>query len=141
MHFLIINGPNLHNIGLREPEIYGNLIFDEFFNKLQKDFPNIELDYFQSHIEGEIIQRLHKAENESLDGVILNAGSYTHSSVGIRDAISAIDTPVVIVHISNVYARETFRSKNIIAKDCYGVIAGFGLDSYKLAVLSLSINR
>ncbi len=136
MHLLIINGPNLHNIGLREPEIYGNLRFDEFFMSLKLEFPKIILDYFQSHIEGEIIDKLHVAESESYDGVILNAGSYTHSSVGIRDAISAIGIPVVVVHISNVYSREQFRKKNIIAKDCAGIITGFGLNSYKLAILT-----
>ena len=137
MHILIINGPNLHNIGSRETDIYGELNFNDFLESLKKDFPDIKISYFQTHIEGEIVSKLHFADNEKYDGVVLNAGAYSHSSVAIRDAILSIKIPVIKVHISNIYAREPFRQKNVIAGVCNGIITGFGLNSYRLAVLGL----
>ena len=137
MKLLIINGPNLGNIGKREPEIYGHEDFTPFLESLKADFPNVNLSYFQSHHEGEIVAKLHEANEQKYDGIILNAGAYSHSSYAIRDAVAAISVPVVMVHISNVYARENFRHENVIAANCKGVITGFGLKSYKLAVESL----
>ena len=133
---LIINGPNLGNIGRREPEIYGHEDFEPFLESLRKEFSEHEIQYFQSHYEGEIVEKTHSAEEENYDGIILNAGAYSHSSYSIRDAVAAIKVPVVMVHISNVYARESFRHENVIAAKCKGVITGFGLKSYKLAVRS-----
>lgn len=135
MHIQIINGPNLNLLGMREPEIYGVSSFDEYFNKLKKLYPEISFDYFQSNIEGEIIDKIH-AVGFSADGIILNAGAYTHTSVAIHDAIKAVNTPVVEVHISNVHARESFRHHSFLAAACKGVIAGFGMNSYRLAVES-----
>ena len=135
MKLLIINGPNLNLLGTREPEIYGNQTFKEYFHDLQKKFENIELSYFQSNIEGEIIDMLHDARKE-FDGVILNAAAYTHTSVAIADAIKAIETPVVEVHISNTHARESFRHKSYLSPVVKGVILGFGLKSYDLAIQS-----
>ena len=132
----IINGPNLNLLGIRESEIYGNQTFETYFNHLQAKFPNVELMYFQSNVEGEIINKLHEA-GFSCDGIVLNAAGYTHSSVAIADAVKSISAPVVEVHISNVYAREEFRHKSLIATNCKGVIAGFGLLSYDLAIQSL----
>lgn len=136
MQVQIINGPNLNLLGSREPGIYGEESFSVFLERLKSDYPNIEISYFQSNIEGEIINQLHET-GFSYDGIILNAGGYTHTSVAIRDAIKAIKTPVVEVHISNVYAREEFRHKSMLTAVCMGVIAGFGLNSYKLAIESL----
>jgi 3-dehydroquinate dehydratase-2 len=136
MQVQIINGPNLNLLGSREPGIYGEESFSEFLDRLKSDYPNIEISYFQSNVEGEIINQLHET-GFSYDGIILNAGGYTHTSVAIRDAIKAIKTPVVEVHISNVYAREEFRHKSMLTAVCMGVIAGFGLNSYKLAIESL----
>lgn len=136
MQVQIINGPNLNLLGSREPGIYGEESFSEFLNRLKSDYSNIEISYFQSNIEGEIINQLHET-GFGYDGIILNAGGYTHTSVAIRDAIKAIKTPVVEVHISNVYAREEFRHKSMLTAVCMGVIAGFGLNSYKLAIESL----
>ena len=136
MQVQIINGPNLNLLGSREPGIYGEESFSEFLDRLKSDYPNIEISYFQSNVEGEIITQLHET-GFSYDGIILNAGGYTHTSVAIRDAIKAIKTPVVEVHISNVYAREEFRHKSMLTAVCMGVIAGFGLNSYKLAIESL----
>ena len=136
MQIQIINGPNLNLLGNREPGIYGEESFSEFLDRLKSDYPNIEISYFQSNIEGEIINQLHET-GFNYDGIILNAGGYTHTSVAIRDAIKAIKTPVVEVHISNVYAREEFRHKSMLTAVCMGVIAGFGLNSYKLAIESL----
>ena len=133
MKILIINGPNLNLLGKREKDIYGSQSFEVFFEKLKKEFPNIELEYFQSNVEGEIINKLHEV-GFSFDGIILNAGGYTHTSVAIADAIAAIETPVIEVHISNVYAREDYRHISLMAKYCKGVIAGFGLNSYRLAL-------
>jgi len=135
MKLLIINGPNLNLLGTREPEIYGNQTFKEYFDDLQKKFEKIKLSYFQSNIEGEIIDMLHDAGKE-FDGVILNAAAYTHTSVAIADAIKAIETPVVEVHISNTHARESFRHKSYLSPVVKGVILGFGLKSYDLAIQS-----
>tara|TARA_B100000953_G_scaffold295186_1_gene286005 strand:+ start:8072 stop:8485 length:414 start_codon:yes stop_codon:yes gene_type:complete len=135
MKLLIINGPNLNLLGTREPEIYGNQTFKEYFDDLQKKFEKIKLSYFQSNIEGEIIDMLHDARKE-FNGVILNAAAYTHTSVAIADAIKAIETPVVEVHISNTHARESFRHKSYLSPVVKGVILGFGLKSYDLAIQS-----
>ncbi|CAG5079799.1 type II 3-dehydroquinate dehydratase [Parvicella tangerina] len=129
---LIINGPNLNLLGKREPSIYGDISFEDFFQRL-KDKNGVELSYFQSNVEGEIIDKLHEV-GFSFDGIILNAGGYTHTSVSIADAIAAISSPVIEVHLSNVYAREEYRHNSLIAKNCVGVISGFGLDSYSLAI-------
>jgi len=129
----IINGPNLNLLGTREPEIYGNQTFEAYFERLQMKFPNIDLLYFQSNVEGEIINKLHEIGFD-FDGIILNAAGYSHTSVSIADAVKAIQTPVIEVHISNIYAREEFRHKSLIAPNCKGVIAGLGLLSYNLAV-------
>lgn len=132
---MIINGPNLNLLGVREPTVYGNQSFTDYLETLKKKFPGVQLDYFQSNVEGELINKLHEV-GFSYDGIILNAGGYTHTSVAIADAISAIKTPVIEVHISNIYAREEFRHNSIIAGKCKGSISGFGLDSYRLAVES-----
>lgn len=129
----IINGPNLNLIGVREKSIYGENSFDTFFSKLQSDYPNVTIDYFQSNVEGEIINKLHET-GFTFDGIIINAGGYTHTSVAIADAIAAITTPVIEVHISNIFARETFRHNSLLASKCKGVITGLGLDSYRLAL-------
>ena len=134
-NIIIINGPNLNLLGKREPEIYGSKTFDAFFNELQSDFPQFKLDYFQSNIEGELIDQLHKVGFSS-DGIILNAAAYTHTSVGLGDAIKAIDTSVIEVHISNTFAREDFRHTSYITPNAKGLILGFGMDSYRLAVES-----
>lgn len=141
MKLLIINGPNLGNIGRREPEIYGHEDFDSYQESLKKEFSEHEIHYFQSHHEGEIVAKLHKAAEDGYDGIILNAGAYSHTSYAIRDAVAAIETPVVMVHISNVYARENFRHGNVIAAKCKGVITGFGLKSYELAVRSFATSN
>ena len=135
MKIIIINGPNLNLLGKREPEIYGANSFDDYFKELQIKFSDVDLSYFQSNIEGEIIDQLHEV-GFSFDGVILNAAAYTHTSVGIGDAVKAITTPVIEVHISNVHAREEFRHHSYIAANAKGVIAGFGLKSYDLAIES-----
>lgn len=133
MNIIIINGPNLNLLGQRETSIYGSGTFEDFFSILKKDFPGHTLNYFQSNIEGELIDQLHLHGFNS-DGIILNAGGYTHTSVAVADAVAAIRTPVIEVHISNVYAREEYRHVSLMAKNCKGVIAGFGLDSYRLAI-------
>lgn len=135
MKICIINGPNLNLLGKREPEIYGSLTFEDFFSTLKKKYADVELDYFQSNVEGELINKLHEV-GFSFDGVVLNAGAYTHTSVAIGDAIKGINTPVIEVHISNVHARESFRHTSYIAPVAKGVIAGFGLQSYELAIES-----
>jgi len=132
---IIINGPNLNLLGLREPSIYGNKTFEEFLSGLKEKYSNVELDYFQSNIEGEIINKIQET-GFSYDGIILNAAAYTHTSIGIGDAIKAVQRPVIEVHISNVYSREKFRHKSYIAPNVKGVIAGFGMNSYELALLS-----
>jgi 3-dehydroquinate dehydratase-2 len=132
----IINGPNLNLLGKREPEIYGNEGFKGYLQKLKVEFPSVEFSYFQSNIEGEIIDKLHDVGFD-VDGIILNAGAYTHTSIAIGDAVKAITSPVVEVHVSNVFQREDFRHVSYIAPVAMGSISGFGLDSYKLAVLGL----
>jgi len=135
MKLIIINGPNLNLLGKREPSVYGEASFDSFFEKLQNEFPDIDLEVFQSNVEGELINKLHEI-GFSYDGIILNAGGYTHTSVSITDAIGSIITPVVEVHISNIFAREDYRHVSLIASKCKGSISGFGLDSYRLAIRS-----
>jgi 3-dehydroquinate dehydratase-2 len=133
MKIQIINGPNLNLLGVREPDVYGSLTFEDYLQELVTFYPEIEISYFQSNIEGEIINKLHET-GFSCDGIVLNAGAYTHTSVAIHDAVKSIQTPVVEVHISNVYAREPFRHQSMLAGACKGVIAGFGFDSYRLAI-------
>ena len=133
---LVLNGPNLNLLGRREPEIYGDNSMETYMTALQERFPEVALTYYQSNVEGEIINTLHEV-GFSYDGVVLNAGAYTHTSVAIHDAIKAIDAPVVEVHISNVYQRETYRHTSLITGACVGVIGGFGMDSYRLAVEAL----
>ena len=135
MKISIINGPNLNLLGQREPGIYGSQTFEAFFAELQSKFPEVELDYFQSNIEGELIDQLHKVGFSS-EGIILNAAAYTHTSVGLGDAIKAIDTSVIEVHISNTFAREDFRHTSYITPNAKGLILGFGMDSYRLAIES-----
>ena len=135
MNILIINGPNLNLLGVREKSIYGDSSFEDYLTELRKRFANITINYYQSNVEGEIINKLHEA-GFSDDGIVINAGAYTHTSVAIGDAIAGIKTPVIEVHISNVYKREEFRHKSLLAANCRGVIAGFGLDSYRLAIES-----
>lgn len=133
MKIQIINGPNLNLLGKREPETYGKETFEDYYEKLKSRFPAMELHYYQSNVEGELINKLHEV-GFSFDGVILNAGAYTHTSVGLHDAIAGIKTPVVEVHISNVYAREEFRHKSLITSKCAGLITGFGLEGYAMAL-------
>jgi 3-dehydroquinate dehydratase-2 len=133
MKILILNGPNLNLLGKREPETYGKLSFEEFFNTLKSRFAVVEFEYYQSNVEGELINKLHEV-GFSYTGIILNAGAYTHTSIALHDAIAAIKTPVVEVHISNIYAREEFRHKSLITSKCAGLITGFGMDGYALAV-------
>ncbi|MBG7612866.1 type II 3-dehydroquinate dehydratase [Polaribacter sp. BAL334] len=135
MKLLIINGPNLNLLGKREPTIYGNETFEMYFDTLKQKFQHLELHYFQSNIEGEIIDKLHEVGFD-FDGIILNAAAYTHTSVGIGDAVKAIQTPVVEVHISNIHAREEFRHHSFIAPNAKGIIVGFGLKGYELAIQS-----
>ena len=135
MKLLIINGPNLNLLGTRETDVYGTETFESYFEKLKAQFPAIELSYYQSNIEGELISKIQEV-GFSYSGIILNAGAYTHTSIGIADAIKAITTPVVEVHISNTFSRETFRHQSFISPHAKGVIIGFGLKSYQLAVQS-----
>ena len=135
MKIIIINGPNLNLLGKREPEIYGSETFEDFFKELQLKFKSVDLFYYQSNIEGEIIDKLH-AVGFDYDGVILNAAAYTHTSVGIGDAVKGIISPVVEVHISNIHAREEFRQHSYIAPNAKGVLFGFGLKGYELAIQS-----
>lgn len=137
MKIIIINGPNLNLLGRRENDIYGNETFNDFFEKLKTKFPQVELAQYQSNIEGELINKIQEV-GYSFDGIILNAAAYTHTSVGIGDAVRAIETPVVEVHISNTFSREDFRHKSYISPYAKGVIVGFGLQSYELALLSLT---
>ncbi|OIQ22154.1 MAG: type II 3-dehydroquinate dehydratase [Flavobacterium sp. MedPE-SWcel] len=136
MKIIIINGPNLNLLGKREPDVYGDITFEDFFNKLEKQYSNIELSCYQSNIEGEIIDKIQQVGFE-YDGIVLNAGAYTHSSIAIGDAVKAITTPVVEVHISNTFSRETFRHQSYISPVAEGVIVGFGLTGYNLALESL----
>ena len=135
MKLQIINGPNLNLLGLREKQIYGDQNFDDFFLKLQNEFSAIKLDFFQSNIEGELIDKIQEV-GFIYDGIILNAAAYTHTSVGISDAVKSVKSPVVEVHISNTFAREEFRHKSFLSPNVKGVIQGFGLDGYRLAIKS-----
>ena len=135
MKIIIINGPNLNLLGKREPEVYGNQTFEEYYHQLKLKFSTIELAYFQSNIEGELIDKLQEV-GFTYDGIILNAAGYTHTSVGIGDAVKAITTPVIEVHISNTFSRETFRHQSFISPNAKGIIIGFGLRSYELALQS-----
>ena len=133
MKILIINGPNLNLLGIREPGIYGNQSFEAYYEDLKKEFPEVEFDYFQSNIEGELIDQIQRG-GFSCDGILLNAAAYTHTSVGIRDAIKTIETPVIEIHISNTFSREDFRHKSYVSPVVKGIIVGFGLDSYRLGI-------
>ncbi|MDR3695006.1 type II 3-dehydroquinate dehydratase [Mucilaginibacter sp.] len=136
MKIQIINGPNLNLLGVREKSIYGDSNFETYLEELRKRYPEISISYYQSNVEGEIINKIHEV-GFSFDGIVLNAGAYTHTSIAIADAIAAIKTPVIEVHISNVYKREEFRHHSMLAASCRGVIAGFGMDSYRLAIESV----
>jgi 3-dehydroquinate dehydratase II len=139
MKIQIINGPNLNLLGKREPGIYGKSSFDSYLPELQKQFPDVQIDYYQSNIEGEMINKLQEVGFD-YDGIVLNAGAYTHTSIALQDAIRSLTAPVIEVHISNVHKREEFRHKSMISCACWGVICGFGLDSYRLAIDAI-INR
>ncbi len=134
----IINGPNLNLLGKREPTVYGNQTFESYFETLKRLFPTHQLEYYQSNTEGDIIDKIHETGFE-FDGIILNAGAYTHTSVAIADAIRSITTPVIEVHISNVYKRESFRHHSYLSEVCKGCIIGFGMDSYRLAIESFIV--
>ncbi len=136
MKIQIINGPNLNLLGKREPELYGGATFEDFLESLKKSFPDFSFSYYQSNIEGEIINKIHET-GFSYDGIIINPGGYTHTSVSIADAVASVKTPVVEVHITNVAAREEFRHKSLVGRYCAGSIIGFGLDGYRLAVEAL----
>ena len=136
MKIQIINGPNLNLLGLREPGIYGSLSFEEYLQQLRDIYSIVEIDYYQSNVEGELINKLHEV-GFSYDGIVINAGGYTHTSVALADAIAAIKTPVVEVHISNIYAREEYRHVSLTGKNCRGVLTGFGMDGYRLAIESI----
>lgn len=133
MRIQIINGPNINLLGKREPSIYGAVSFEDYYKKLTSLYPDIDFDYFQSNVEGEMINKIHEV-GFSYDGIILNAGAYTHTSIALQDALRAVTTPAIEVHISNVHTREEFRHKSMISCACRGIICGFGLDSYRLAV-------
>ena len=133
MKIQIINGPNINLLGKREPSIYGSQSFEDYLEELKARYPNVTFEYYQSNVEGEMINKIHEVGFE-FDGIILNAGAYTHTSIALQDAIRAIKSPVIEVHISNVHKREEFRHKSMISCACVGVICGFGLDSYRLAV-------
>ena len=137
MRVIIINGPNLNLLGKREPEVYGNETFEDYLIYLKEKFPNINLDYFQSNVEGELINKIQEV-GFTYDGIILNAAAYTHTSIGIGDAVKAISSPVIEVHISNTFAREEFRHQSFISPNAKGVILGFGLASYALALHSFT---
>lgn len=133
MRIQIINGPNINLLGKREPSIYGAVTFEDYLAGLRKNYPDIQIDYYQSNVEGEMINKIHEVGFD-YDGIIMNAGAYTHTSIALQDAIKAVTAPVIEVHISNVHARESFRHVSMIACACKGVICGFGLDSYRLAL-------
>jgi 3-dehydroquinate dehydratase-2 len=135
MKVLILNGPNLNKIGIREPEIYGNELIENYINKLIIDFPDFEIVYYQSNHEGDIIDQIQNADL-TFEGIVLNAGAYSHTSIAITDSLKLTSIPVVEVHISNIYAREDFRHQSLLSSNCQGVIVGFGLNSYKLALNS-----
>ena len=136
MKILILNGPNLNLLGRREPNIYGNASFDDYLPQLRAQYPDMQIDYFQSNVEGELIDKMQEV-GFSYQGIVLNAGAYTHTSVALHDCIRAITSPVIEVHISNVHQREPFRHHSLISSACRGVICGFGLDSYRLAIEAL----
>ena len=136
MKVIIINGPNLNLLGVREKSIYGNISFEEYFKKLVEEFPNLELEQFQSNVEGELIDKLQEV-GFTYDAILLNAGGYTHTSVAIADCVKAIEVPVIEIHISNIYAREDFRKRSLLSENCKAVISGLGLDSYKAALLTV----
>ena len=136
----IINGPNLNLLGKREPTVYGNASFEDYLSELRAHFPQCEISYYQSNVEGEIINKIHEVGFE-YDGIVLNAGAYTHTSIALQDAIRAVTAPVVEVHISNVHTREEFRHKSMISCACAGVICGFGLHSYRLAIEALLMRK
>ena len=136
MRIQIINGPNINLLGKREPGIYGSTSFEDYLQILKERYPEVEIAYFQSNVEGEMIDKIHET-GFTCDGIMLNAGAYTHTSIALEDAIRAVSAPVIEVHISNVHAREEFRHKSMIACACRGVICGFGLDSYRLAMEAL----
>lgn len=140
MKILIVNGPNLNLTGIREPEIYGYSTFNDLLVGLKQKYPNVYLDYYQSNVEGELINKLHDAMH-TYNGVILNAGGYTHTSVALADAVAAIQIPVVEVHLSNILAREPYRRESYVSKQAKGVITGFGLLSYELALLYFGLNQ
>ena len=135
MKILIINGPNLNLLGTREPDIYGSISFESYIHDLRLQFPDVELAYFQSNIEGELIDKMQEV-GFTYDGIVLNAGAYTHTSIALGDCIRSLTAPVVEVHISNIHRREEYRHKSLLAAACRGVICGFGLDSYRLAIES-----
>jgi 3-dehydroquinate dehydratase II len=135
MKIQIINGPNLNLLGTREKSIYGDSGFEPFLKELSAKYPDVDFHYYQSNVEGELINKLHEV-GFRFDGIVMNAGAYTHTSIGIADAIAGISTPVVEVHISNVYARENYRHVSLMAKNCKGIVTGFGLKSYELALIS-----
>ena len=142
MRIQIINGPNLNLLGIREPEIYGKRAWEDYLKELRTRMPNVRIDYYQSNLEGEIINKIQEVGFDR-DGIVLNAGAYTHTSVAILDALKSVTTPTVEVHISNLHQREEFRRKSLISPGCLGVICGFGLDSYRLALEALidEVNR
>ena len=135
-HIEIINGPNLNLTGIREPEVYGATTMDEYLASLRKQFPDVEISYYQSNVEGELINKMQEV-GFTYDGIVLNAGAYTHTSVALHDCIRSLKSPVIEVHISNVHQREEFRHHSMISAACRGVICGFGLDSYRLAIEAL----
>lgn len=139
MNIMIINGPNLNLLGRREPEIYGSNSFEAYLDKLRKKMPDVNIDYYQSNIEGELINKMQEV-GFTYDGIVLNAGAYTHTSIALQDCIRSLKAPVVEVHISNVHKREEFRHKSMISCACLGVICGFGLDSYRLAIEGIIFN-
>lgn len=139
MNIMIINGPNLNLLGRREPEIYGSNSFEAYLDELRKKMPDVNIDYYQSNIEGELINKMQEV-GFTYDGIVLNAGAYTHTSIALQDCIRSLKAPVVEVHISNVHKREEFRHKSMISCACFGVICGFGLDSYRLAIEGIIFN-
>lgn len=140
MKILLVNGPNLNLLGKREPEVYGTSTFEDYFQALSEAFPQVEFQYFQSNIEGELIDKIQEC-GFSYDGIVLNAGAYTHTSIAIADAVRAIKTPVIEVHISNIFQREEYRHHSYLSEVCKGVVCGFGLDSYRLAVESFMTKK
>ncbi len=140
MKVQIINGPNINLLGKREPSVYGSRSFEDYLVELKERYPQVEFDYYQSNVEGEMINKIHEVGFD-YDGIVLNAGAYTHTSIALQDAIRAVTSPVIEVHISNVHRREEFRHKSMIACACVGVICGFGLDSYRLAIEALMAKR